>query len=574
MEVMRRVIDRLVAGATGKRFPARPVLQSDPRGRLNPQSTVPIFTEKGTDYMIRQVLMASVACAALFAGVAPAVAQAEGGSFSLPINDDPNIWPVAGGLYNILVNKVLYSGLVRYDLETLSPVGDLAESWDVSEDGLTYTFHLRENVTWHDGETLDADDVVWTINEVWTNDAVPFYLANNFRLVENAEKVDDFTVAVTLSSPQSAFPVLLGYNAMILPEHLLSELTPEQLANPTEFLRNPVGSGAFKFDTYNPGSFVRLVRNDAYFDGAPELDEMIFRIVPDANSQLALLQAGELDLVVIEPFQLPAVSDNPAIRIQSVPVYRHEFIALNNNVEALSDVRVRRALTLGLDRAQILSAVYGGRGTVATGPFPPSVGWAYDSSIEPLAFDPEAAAALLDEAGWAVGADGVRTKDGERLSLPLLYDPSNPTRARVSLIAQQQWGQIGVEITMDTAEYRSILERIRRVPPDYAINPNYLIAPPDPDGIANYYMTGSLANSWVYNNETVDALLNTGATAVSQEERAAAYFEVQQIIHEEQPIIYSVYPDEVQALSATVSSFPEAGYRDALGWSHLISKAE
>ncbi|WP_158626035.1 ABC transporter substrate-binding protein [Arsenicitalea aurantiaca] len=521
---------------------------------------------------MRGLAVAFTALALMVPGLLPAQAQTEGGTFSLPINDDPQIWPVAGGLYNILVNKTVYSGLVRYDLETLEPVGDLAESWEVSEDGTTYTFKLRENVTWHDGEPFTADDVVYTLLEIWTNPDVPFYLANNFRLIEDVTKVDDFTVDITLSRPQPAFPVLLGYNAAILPEHLLSSLTAEQLVNPADFLRNPVGTGPFKFAEYNPGAFVRLERHEDYFDGVPHLDQMVFRIVPDANSQLALLQAGEVDLVVIEPFQLASIENNPAVQIQSVPVTRHEFIGINNEVPGLDDVAVRTALTMALDREQLLATVFGGRGTVATGPFAPSVGWAYDDSIEPLPYDPEQAASLLEEAGWTMGGNGVREKDGEPLSFTLLYDPANPTRARTALIAQQQWAEIGVQVEFETSEYRAIVERIRQSPPNYELNPNYLIAPPDPDGIANFYLSQSLANSWAYRNPEIDELLNAGATTVDQAERAEIYAQVQAIIHEDQPNVFTVYPDEIQALSAAVERFPEAGYRDALGWAHLISK--
>lgn len=514
-------------------------------------------------------------CAAL-ACLAPvsmsAQEQTSGGTFSLPINDDPQIWPVAGGLYNILVNKAVYSALVRYDLETLEPVGDLAESWEVSDDGMTYTFTLRDGVTWHDGEPFNADDVVYTINDVWMNPDVPFYLANNFRLIKMAAKVDDLTVEVTLSQPQPSLPVLLGYNAMILPEHLLGDLSAQEMVNPSEFLQNPIGTGPFEFAGYSPGSYVQLNANEDYFAGAPYLDAMTFRVVPDANAQLSMLQSGEIDLVVIEPFQLESVEGNPAIQIQSVPITRHEFIALNNGVGALSDPAVRRALTMGLDREQLLQAVFAGRGQVATGPFPPTMSWAHDDKIEPLPFDPDAAAALLDEAGWVMGDDSIRIKDGERLSFAMLYDPSNPTRARTALVAQQQWGQLGVEVDFETSEYRAIVGRIRQDPPDYETNPNYLITPPDPDGVANFYLSGSLANSWQYENPEIDRLLNDGATARDRDERAKTYKQVQKIMHEDQPNVFTVYPDEIQALSTAVERFPEAGYRDALAWSHLISK--
>ena len=520
---------------------------------------------------MRSLIAATLALAFLALPSAPDRAHAEGGTFSLPINDDPQIWPLVGGLYNILINKVVYSPLVRYDLETLQPVGDLAESWELSEDGRTYTFALRRNVTWHDGEPFDAEDVVFTM-ELWIDPDVPYYLARNFRLVESVEAVDSHTVAVTLARPQPAFPVLLGYNTAILPEHLLGDLTPEELTNPRDFLSNPVGTGPFKFDEYSAGSFVRVVRNDDYHAGPAALDAMVFRIVPDSNSQLALLQSGQLDLVVIEPFQLASVENNSSVRIQSMPITRHEFIALNNGVPALGDPNVRRALTMALDREQLLNTVFAGRGSVATGPFPPTMAWARDASITPLPFDPEEAARLLEEAGWTLGSDGVREKDGEDLSFTVLYDPANPTRARTALIAQQQWSEIGVQVDFETSEYRPIVARIRQSPPDYEINPNYLITPPDPDGVANFYLSDSRANSWAFKNEELDGVLNAGATTIDSDERADHYRQAQQIIHAQQPNVFTVYPDEIQALGSEVRSFPLAGYRDALAWSHLIEK--
>ena len=521
---------------------------------------------------MRKLLVALIAAFTLAApSVALAQAQPSGGTFSLPITDDPPIWPLTGGLFNILVNKSLYSTLFRYDLDTLEPVGDLVDTWEVSEDGLTYTLNLRQNVTWHDGEPFTSSDVAFTLG-LWLDPEVPFFLRNNFRLIETVSAPDDFTVVITMSKPQASFPSLLAYLANMLPEHLLSDLTPQQLTNPTEFLRNPIGTGPFKFAQYQAGAFVRLERFDDYFAGTPNLDALVYRIVPDANSQLALLQSGELDLVVIEAFQLEAIENNPNVQIQSVPIVRHEFVSINGSLPGLSDPVVRRALTLSLDRGQLLEAVFRGRGELATGPFPPSMGWAHNDAIEPLPFDPEEAARILDEAGWELGADGVRAKDDVRLSFTVLYDPANPTRARTALVAQQYWAEIGIETDFETSDYGPIVSRIRSEPPEYELNPNYLITPPDPDGVANYYLSESRVNSWVFCNAEVDELFSVGATAGDRETRQAAYHRVQEIMHEEQPNVFTVYPYEIQALSQSVASFPQAGFRDALAWAHLIEK--
>jgi len=521
---------------------------------------------------MRKFLIAILAAFVLLAPTtAVAQTQPSGGTFALPITDDPQMWPLVGGLFNILVNKALYSTLFRYDLATLEPVGDLVDTYEISADGLVYTLRLRGNVTWHDGAPFTSSDVIFTMG-LWRNPEVPFFLRSNFRLVEEVSAPDATTVVVRLSQPQASFPSLLAYLTNMLPEHLLKDLTPQELVNPTTFLRNPIGTGPFKFAEFRAGAFVRLERHDAYFAGTPHLDALVYRVVPDANSQLALLQSGELDLVVIEAFQLEAIERNRSIQIQSVPIVRHEFIGINGSLPGLSDVAVRRALTLALDRQQILETVFRGRGQVATGPFPASMGWAFDATIEPLPYDPEEAKRVLEDAGWTLGGDGVRQKDGERLSFTILYDPGNPTRARTALIAQQYWAEIGVQTDFETSDYGPIVARIRRSPPEYALNPNYLITPPDPDGVANYYLSGSTVNSWVYQNPEIDRLFGVAATASDRAARQAAYHQIQAIIHDEQPNVFTVYPDEIQALSASVAVFPQAGFRDALAWAHLIQK--
>lgn len=522
--------------------------------------------------MTRRILAPAAAALALLAGVPASGQQATyGGTFTLPINDDPQMWPLVGGIYNIMVNKALYSTLLRYDPQTLRPVGDLAQSYVASSDAKTYTFNLRQNVKWHDGTPFTAKDVVFTIG-VWKNPRVPFFLRSNFNAIQDVKAVGDYRVIITLNKPQPSFPSLLGYLANILPEHKLGKLAPEQLANPTEFLKNPVGTGPFKFDRYQPGAFVRLVRNDAYFAGRPYLDALVYRVVPDANSQLALLRSGELDFVPIEPFQLDALKNAPNIRVQTVPVVRTEFIALNNGLPALKDARVRQALTLGLNRQQILETVFDGKGRLATGPITPAVSWAFNNAVKPLPYDPEQAKRLLDEAGWKPGANGVRQKDGQPLSLKVLYDPGNPTRARTALIAQQQWKALGVDVTFETAEYGTVVSRIRKNPPEFEANPNYLITPPDPDGLAGYYVTGSSANSWRYSNPQVDKLFKDAADEPSQVKRAALYKQVQELIYKDNANVFTVYPDEIHALSNAVTNFPKAGFRDALAWAHLIAK--
>ncbi|MDR7454838.1 MAG: ABC transporter substrate-binding protein, partial [Armatimonadota bacterium] len=192
---------------------------------------------------------AIVLAGALLAGIAgpaPVAAQGGGGTFTLPIIDNARMWPIVGGLPNILVNKVLYSTLVKYDPRNWQPVGDLAERWTLSDDRLTWTFALRRNVTWHDGRPFTARDVKFTIERLWLNPQVAFFQRGNIAEISRVDIVDDHTVRIVTRVPFVTLPVMLGYLTNILPEHILGTYTAEQLRNPVEFLRNPIGTGPFR----------------------------------------------------------------------------------------------------------------------------------------------------------------------------------------------------------------------------------------------------------------------------------------------------------------------------------------
>jgi peptide/nickel transport system substrate-binding protein len=231
---------------------------------------------------------------------------------TLSLNGNPKMWPLVGSLPNILVNKVLYNYLLKYDAATLAPRGDLAETWQVSPDGLVWTFHLHKNVTWHDGHPFTARDVKFSF-DVRLDLDIPFYLRGNLAGLERVEVVDEHTVTMTFNEPKASFPVILGYLMDILPAHLLQSYAPKDLINPTAFLQHPVGTGPFKFKEFVPNSHVTLVANAAYFEGRPRLDALIFKVIADLDVQVAQLQTGALDFVPIEPHQLPAVATLPNI---------------------------------------------------------------------------------------------------------------------------------------------------------------------------------------------------------------------------------------------------------------------
>ena len=517
--------------------------------------------------LARLVVIASLLLAV--AGALPSTVAAQGGAtFSLPIIDNARMWPIVGGLPNILVNKVLYSTLVKYDPKHWAPIGDLAERWAVGDDRLTWTFHLRKNVLWHDGRPFTARDVKFTIERLWLNPDVPFFQRANVQDISRVDVVDDHTVRIVTKVPFATLPVMLGYLANILPEHILGSYTVEQLRNPVEFLRNPVGTGPFRFGESVLGSHIRLVANDRYFLGRPKLDAVVFRIVADVEQQLAQLQTGQLDLMIIEPHHVPLVQKMSNVQIVDAPQVNYTFVGFNNREEPFRDRRVRQALSHAFDRKTILDKLYQGRGRFATGPINPLVGWAYSDAVEPVKYDPGRAQKLLDEAGWLKGADGIRRKGGKPLKITLDADRGNPVREQTAVVTKQFWRDIGVDVDIRVSEFNALLSRIRSRPNPLQAWVLWYITPPEADLLGYYHSQGTL-NEFGYSNPDVDRLLEKGRATFDQKERARIYRDVQKLIAADAPVAYLIYPSEIQAISKRIQGWAPMGYRDAL--THMTS---
>lgn len=496
-----------------------------------------------------------------------ASAQGATGTFSLPIIDNARMWPLVGGLPNILVNKVLYSTLVKYDTKNLAPIGDLAERWTLGDDKLTWTFHLRRNVTWHDGAPFTARDVKFTVERLWINPAVSFFQRANLGDIARADIVDDFTVRLVTKTPFATLPVMLGYLANILPEHILRNYTTEMLRNPVEFLRSPIGTGPFKFSEMVLGSHIRLVAHDRYFLGRPKLDAIVFKVIADVEQQMAQLQTRQLDFMVIEPHQVALVSKIPHVQIVDALQVNYTFVGFNNKVEPFTDRRVRQALTHAVDRKAILDNIYLGKGRLATGAINPLVSWAYFGAVHQFPYNKQVAERLLDDAGWMKGPDGIRRKGGQPMRIVLEVDRGNPVREQTAVVVRQAWRDVGVDAEVRASEFNALLSRVRARPSEVQSYTLWYITPPEPDILGYYHSSGSL-NEFSYSNPDVDRLLEEGRATFDQKARAKIYERVQRYMAWDAPVLFLVYPAEVQAVSKRVQGWVPIGYRDAL--THMV----
>ncbi|MFT4464949.1 MAG: ABC transporter substrate-binding protein [Sodalis sp. (in: enterobacteria)] len=508
----------------------------------------------------RRSLLATLARTVALAALAVAC-----GVFTLPVISNPALWPLIGGVQNVMVNRVLFNNLTTYGDPGQKVVGDLAESWTVAEDGLNWTFNLRKNVKWHDGTAFTADDVIFAINKVWLNSEISFPQRSNFTMLVRAEKLDDYSVKLVTTDPTPALPVLLGYLAPILPVHSLGDWTPEQFTQPAAFSKRPIGTGPFQFAEFVPGSYVRLARFDDFFGGKPQLDAVAFKVMPDLEQQFAQLQSGQLDWMLIEPYQMDAIKANSKLRVNEVLSNTYFFVSLNNQVFPFNDKQVRQALAYATDRRSIIDSSLYGMAEPAASPITPVLAKYHNSSVKRYDFDLARAAQILDDAGWKVGARGIRSKDGKPLKFLLEVDVGNMTRQQIALILQDTWKKLGVDVTLKAGDFGALVQRLRAKPSDVQEAITWYITAPNPD-IITYYGTNRSLNIAKYSNPQTDALLEKGRLTVDEGERINIYQRVQEIIADDAPVIFLYYAHDIECLSSAIHGWsPTLGYRYSLG---------
>jgi peptide/nickel transport system substrate-binding protein len=485
---------------------------------------------------------------------------AAGGTLNIPVNGDPTMnpftWP--NQLPAILVSKNIWSTLVKYSEDDgATPVADLASDWSATEDGLEWTFNLRDDVKWHDGEDFSADDVVFTIENILNPD-VRAHFRSTILEVEEVEAPDPMTVVIRTSEPVGSLPIIMAYNINITPKHILEG---QDLNEIPDYVSMPIGTGPFMVREYIHGD--RLVADafDDYFEGRPNVDTIIYRVIPDLNVVVAQLLTGELDLAQVEPLNVDTLTAAGNIDLLTRLQPSAFCLYMNNTREPFDDRMVRRALLMALDRQEIVDEILLGYGIVASSSHSPAFGPYFHEGLEPHPFDPDAAAEILEEAGWS-REGGVWAKDGESLSFGLMVDAGNPTRENIALVAQQYWQDFGAEVDLEIEEWSVYIERGNANPGDYDVRTGWRITAPDPDKIPEYHSLGR-NNHYGYSNPEMDALLERAKTEVDPETRVQLYHEVQEILWEDVPAGWLYYPEDILAVNQRVQGFRAIGIQDA-----------
>jgi peptide/nickel transport system substrate-binding protein len=353
---------------------------------------------------------------------------------------------------------LLFRTLARRDSTLSGYQPDLARSWEVGPDSATLMLHLRNDVRWHDGTPVTADDVVFTLDRQ-KDPQVASPRQPDVAAAGTATAVDSFTVRIDLKT-RGPYAVNSLLELMPVPKHLLDTIPPERLRF-SGFGRNPVGNGFFRFGAWQAGQQITLEANPEVPEGRPALDRLVMRFVPDVNAAMTELLAGQGDMMKVPTDQRERIVAAPNVELYNAPRVRPTWIAWNVRRAPLDDVRVRRALLMGVNRPQLAAGLLGEQGEAALSPIPERL-WEHSESVQPLAYDPAGARRLLEEAGWVdANGDGIRDKNGRPLRIEVDYNSSDPTRQDVLIAMQSMLREIGVNLVPRPYESTAWVTRLR-----------------------------------------------------------------------------------------------------------------
>lgn len=435
---------------------------------------------------------------------------------------------------------MVFNGLVKYD-KSIELIGDLAQSWDIEDEGKTIVFHLRKGVTWHDGAPFTARDVEFTYKKLVSPDVRTPYSAEYERIKELIV-LDDHTVKIVYKEPFA--PALSSWGMWIMPEHLLKN---EDL-NKTYFSRSPVGTGPYKFKTWKTGEKIELAANPDYFEGRACIDRYIDRIIPDEATTFLELQTQGVDMALLTPLQFMRQTGNDFFKKHynkfRYPSFGYTYMGYNLSDPRFRDVKVRRAISHAVNKEEIIDTIFYGLAKVITGPFVPD-SWAYNKDILPARYDPEEAKRLLKEAGWSSGEGGWMKKDGQDFEFTLLVNQGNAERIRCAELIQKYMRDVGIRMKIRVIEWSSLInEFVDKGRFEAVLMGWFLSRDPDCYDIWHSSKTREGEFNFIgYRNEEVDRLLDEGRRTFDREKRAAIYHQIHKLIHEDQPYLFLYSPD-------------------------------
>jgi len=522
-----------------------------------------------------KTLLAASAIAALLAGGAYAktlVYCSEGS----PEGFDPGLYESGTTLD---VNIASFDGLVKFKLGSTVVQPALAEKWEISKDGLTYTFHLRHGVKWQTTDfftptrEFNADDVVFSFERqikgttylpdttfaYWGDMSMPDQVAD-------VKKVDDYTVVLTLKTVSSPMLANLAMPfAAVVSKEYFDKLTAA--GTPAQFNDKPVGTGPFTYVDYQKDANVRFKANPDYWGGAPKVD-LVFSINKDATARLQSLKAGECDVMAYpSPADVAAIKKDPAFTTIEEKGLNFSALWFNTQQKPFDNVEVRKALDMAIDKKALVAAVYQNLGQVATSALPPTIWSSTDASTKPDPYDPETAKKMLDKAG-------VKDLKLKIWAMPVSR-PYMPDAKRAAEMMQADFAKVGVTVSIYSVDWPEYLKTSKPVDRDGAVIMGWTGDNGDPDNFLTPNFScaavgGGNRAQWC--DKDFDALLKKAAEVTDQAERAKLYEQAQALFHKEVPVALLAHSVVTMPMSKKVTGY----VIDPFGLHHFetVDKAE
>jgi len=447
------------------------------------------------------------------------------------------------------VTGYVYESLLDRDNATLDLKPRLADSWEVSPDHLSYTMRLRQGVLWHDGRPFTADDVVYTFERIMDPKVDAAQLRNYFKDVKGVERLDEYTVRVTYREPYFKALEIIG-GATIIPKHVFDDGSDfnSHAAN-----RRPIGTGPYRFEEWKSGRSIRLVRNEGYWGPRPAVSGIYYEIVPDSTVRFELLKKQATDIESLRPIQWARQTEGEKFK-KDFAKYRYwlpnySYIGWNTKNALFFDKRVRLAMTMLVNREQILKEILLGQGEQVVSGFY-KFGPQYDKSIETIPYDPAGARKLLAEAGWSDhDGDGVIDRDGLPFRFTLLAGAGSAFARSVGLIMKEDMSRVGIDMNIRQLEWATMLKLLADRSFEAALMAWSLPITQDPYQVWHSSQAVKGSNFVGFANAAIDGILERARREFDDAKRNEMYRELQGIIHDEQPYTFLFINPSLVAVS-------------------------
>lgn len=488
----------------------------------------------------------------------------------------------ASSVYDGYVNSLVFSALISADAQG-NPIPDVAEKWEISPDGKTYTFYLKKGVKFSDGKELTAKDVAFTYTALCDpkydgprQDAVDALLGyeeynkGNAKEVSGIKVIDDYTISFTLKKVKASAIWNFSYGILSKDYYGFEKGGFQKIK---DLFGKPMGSGPYIFKQYKAGQEVDFERNPNYFKGEPKIPYVIMKATNSQTNIQELISGGiDADTVAANPENAQMIKSAGFLTQQLYPRNGYYYLGLNLRNDMFKDKRVRQALMYGLNRQGFNDAFYKGYGTNCNAPISP-VSWAYTDELNKYEYNPEKAKKLLDEAGWKLGNDGYRYKDGKKFTIHWSTSTGSKYADTLIPIVKENWKDLGIEVIPEAMEFSTLASKVYDKLDFEMYNMGWSLSiDPDPSGIFDVSQIKPGGNNSVgWNNPEAQKLIEEGLATTDQAKRKEIYKKWLQIANDDLPYLFLSQYKDMFVVSSRVKNMNVTPYQD---WTKNIYKVE